>query len=170
MGRGNCCVTGKYEGLFYIDNDDLCVYVNPDDEDEKVLRRNIPFEDLCLWEFSDQDTEWWEGDVLEALSEAIRRRFPSFGPCDKWLNRERHALLENRLFYIAIEDNQWAMAVELIQKEEPWGDPWMENFQKRFYEEYLNGIRDALFEQFESIGTYSGAWTSGTLHREEVQG
>ena len=23
MGRGNVCVTGSYEGLFYIDNDDL---------------------------------------------------------------------------------------------------------------------------------------------------
>ena len=53
---------------------------------------------------------------------------------------------------------------------EPWGDPWMENLQKRFYEEYLNGIRDALFEQFESIGVYKGAWTSGTLRREEVTG
>lgn len=26
MGRGNVCVTGSYEGLFYIDNDDLRVY------------------------------------------------------------------------------------------------------------------------------------------------
>ena len=25
MGRGNVCVTGSYEGLFYIDNDDLRV-------------------------------------------------------------------------------------------------------------------------------------------------
>ena len=26
MGRGNVCVLGKCEGLYYIDNDDLCVY------------------------------------------------------------------------------------------------------------------------------------------------
>lgn len=26
MGRGNVCVTGSYEGLFYIDNDDLQVW------------------------------------------------------------------------------------------------------------------------------------------------
>lgn len=32
MGRCNVCVTGPYEGLFYIDNDDLRVY-----------RRNDPY-------------------------------------------------------------------------------------------------------------------------------
>lgn len=26
MGRGNVCTTGPYEGVFYIDNDDLLVY------------------------------------------------------------------------------------------------------------------------------------------------
>lgn len=53
MGRGNVCTFGKCEGLYYIDNDDLCVY-RPigGDADDLKLRRNIPFEDLCLWEYS----------------------------------------------------------------------------------------------------------------------
>lgn len=33
MGRGNVCVFGGYEGLYYIDNDDLHEYYR---EDEKT--------------------------------------------------------------------------------------------------------------------------------------
>ena len=103
MGRGNVCTFGKCEGLYYIDNDDLCVY-RPigGDADDLKLRRNIPFEDLCLWEYSDVDTEWWEEDVLEEFKSSIRKKFPSFVPCDKWVEREKHAILQNQLFYIAL--------------------------------------------------------------------
>ena len=40
MGRGNVCVTGSYEGLFYIDNDDLRVYRK--DGGNRRLRRSPP--------------------------------------------------------------------------------------------------------------------------------
>ena len=36
MGRGNVYVTGSYEGLFYIDNDDLQVW-RKDGPDENAL-------------------------------------------------------------------------------------------------------------------------------------
>lgn len=169
MGRGNVCVLGKCEGLYYIDNDDLCVYrpigSTVAEEPELRLRRDIPFEDLCLWEYSDIDTQWWEDDVIEELQSSLRKKFPSFVPCDKWVGRERRAILQNQLFYIALEDNEWSLAVELLQRDEGWGDDWRQNLQKRHFQRYLDGIRDSLFEQFESLGAYSGAWTSKTIHR-----
>ena len=120
MGRGNVCVLGKCEGLYYIDNDDLCVYrpigSTAAEEPELRLRRDIPFEDLCLWEYSDIDTQWWEDDVIEELQSSLRKKFPSFVPCDKWVGRERRVILQNQLFYIALEDNEWSLAVELLQK------------------------------------------------------
>lgn len=171
MGRGNCCVLGAYEGLFYVDNDDLCVYrpvgsIAAEDP-ELRLRRNIPFEDLAEWEYSDADTEWWEGEVIEDLTNDLLARFRSFTECDKWITRERHAILENKLFYIALEDNEWAMAVELIQKEDDYGT--LAGLQKMHYEKYLEGIKAALFTQFEILGVYNGAWTSKFIHREEEQ-
>lgn len=171
MGRGNVCTFGKCEGLYYIDNDDLCVY-RPigGDADDLKLRRSIPFEDLCLWEYSDVDTEWWEEDVLEEFKSSIRKKFPSFVPCDKWVEREKHAILQNQLFYIALEDNEWSLAVELLQRDEGWGDDWRQNLQKRHFQRYLDGIRDSLFEQFESLGIRTGAWTSGTIHRPQEGG
>ena len=49
MGRGNVCVTGSYEGLFYIDNDDLRVYRRNDPhakEEKTSLQRDLSYEDL----------------------------------------------------------------------------------------------------------------------------
>ena len=61
--------------------------------------------------------------------------------------------------------NVASRAVELLQRDEGWGDDWRQNLQKRHFQRYLDGIRDSLFEQFESLGAYSGAWTSKTIHR-----
>lgn len=174
MGKGNVCVFGPYEGLYYIDNDDLLVYrpksYDDDDEGESRLLRSIPYEELENWRYCDIDTEQYQDDVLEEFKAAIRSRFKGFTTCDKWLGGTQHAILQNGLFYIAIEDNEWSLAVKLLQKEPEWNcDSWLLNLQKRHYKRYLEGIRDALLEQFESIGTYKGAWTSGTITREEVK-
>lgn len=66
-----------------------------------------------------------------------------------------------------MEDNQWSLAVKLLQKKEPWGLPWMENLQKRLHEKYLEGMKRCLLEVLPGIGTYKGAWTSGRITREE---
>lgn len=171
MGKGNCCVTGEYEGLFYIDNDDLCVcrslgLIEAENSDLR-LQRNIPLEELSEWEYSDVDTEWRKKDVVETFVSDIVNRFSSFTSCDNWISRTRYAILENKLFYIALEDNEWAMAVELIQKDSEY-DNSIVPLQKKHCQNYLNGIKMALFTQFETIGVYNGAWTSEFIHREKV--
>ena len=80
----------------------------------------------------------------------------------------RRVILESKLFYICVEDNEWSLAVKLLQKEEPWGLPWMENLQKRLYEKYLEGMKRCLLEVLPSIGTHKGAWRSGRITREEI--
>ena len=50
MGRGNVCVTGKYEGLYYIDNDDFHVYrrdePDSDEEFETRLLKNLSCQEI----------------------------------------------------------------------------------------------------------------------------
>ncbi len=168
MGKGNCCVNGEYEGLFYIDNDDLCVYLAKEsigtDEPMTELRRNIPYEDMDNWEYDEITTEWWYGEIINDFKRNFIKVFPSFAPCDTWIGHRfcKHAILENELFYIALEDNDWSTAVELIQKDDH------ENLQKRHYQNYLNGIKNTLFMQFDSLGVYGGPWTHGTIHKENI--
>lgn len=117
-----------------------------------------------------------EDDVLECFKDDFCRRFPSFQRTepDTWIrngaygNLCRQVILENGLFYVCVEDNEWSLAVELIQKEEMWGDVWMENLQKRLYQKYLDGMKTSLLKRLPGIGTYKGAWTSGRITNPPV--
>lgn len=170
MGRGNVCVTGEYEGLFYIDRDDLDVWRKVVDGETRDTRlaRELPHEERTggEWEFDQllSDEEWEE--ALESLMWKMHRKYPSFRECNKWLSNSRKAVMQNKLFYIAVEDNEWSMTVMLIQKTNYYSS--MVAMQKRHYQFYLDSIRDFLFEQFDTLGTYAGAWTSGRIQRGET--
>lgn len=168
MGRGNVCVHGQYEGLYYIDNDDLLVYrlkdSEPEDDGSIAMLGDIDFADMDKYECDELESGFvWDETVYE-LKRRMMEMFRSFSECDEWLGNECHAILENRLFYICVEDNQWSMAIELIQKEDPYGDS-LDGLQKRHFQRYMDGLRDALFEQFDTLRVYGGAWTSGLIRK-----
>lgn len=171
MGRGNVCVYGPYEGLFYIDNDYIHVYRKTYDfseEPEVRLLGDLSYEELTsgTWLYDNEGTANEESYIWECFTDSFTRMFPSMQKCSKWIDRNRYALLENKLFYVAVADNEWSLAVMLVQKEHWCYD--YSGLQKQHYQRYLDGIRDALFEQFETLGTYSGAWTSGTIKRPKT--
>lgn len=151
MGRGNSCVFGKYEGLYYVD------WNNFSNEYEDGEGNIIVDEDMRV--------EEWE----EALSQFIfdlTKKYPSFSTCEEWLSNTEKAVLENSLFYITVEDNEWSMAIKLVQKEQSYYSKGnIVNLQAGLYMKYLNGIRDCLFNQFDELGTYEGAWTSGRIKK-----
>lgn len=175
MGRGNCCTSGKYEGLWYIDNGDVHVYRRGDpwaEEPETRLMRELDYEELTggEWYYDMEGTMTEQEDIEECFVEDFTRMFPSFerAGSDQWLKHDRRVLLESKLFYICIEDNEWSLAVELIQKEEPYGAIWMENLQGRLYEKYLEGMKLCLLMRLPSICYRKCAWTAGTINREDV--
>lgn len=172
MGRGNVCTHGKYEGLYFIDRDHVDVYtaLAPEEEDCCLIKMlgDLSYEELQsgAWTFDEVASGDAVYQVLEGFMEAFQKRFPSFERVepDTWQDGRR-LLLENGLFVIAIKDNEWSMAVELLQKEDDYQN--LEGLQSRQYQRYLDGMRDALLEQLPSIGTYTGPWTSGRILREE---
>lgn len=177
MGRGNVCVTGAYEGLYYIDNDDFHVYrrddPNSDDELETRLLRDLSYQELTggEWLFCEPETEGEKDDILKCFIEGFTRGFPSFRrpeSTELWL-KDARVILESKLFHIAVEDNQWSLAVKLLQKEEPWGNVWMENLQKRLHEKYLDGMKRCLLEVLPSIKTYKGVWQSSIIRGEKTR-
>lgn len=168
MGKGNVCVFNPYEGLFYIDNADINFYRRTDDEFEEpelMFLREISYDDFTsgAWDFDENETICYQQEIEASFQYAVNQRFPSFIPCRKWIGHSQLAILENNLFYIVFEDNEWSIAVELIQKEYPYYD--YSGLQKTHYQRYLHGIRDSLFEQFDSLGIYESAWTHGVIHR-----
>lgn len=153
MGRGNACVFGEYEGLYYID------WSNFSSEFEDEHGNVIQDYDL--------QREEWEGSLEQFIND-FTKRFKSFSECDEWISDSEKAVLENSLFYIVVEDNEWSIAIKLIQKEQEYYDRGnIENLQAKHYKAYLDGMRDCLFNQFEELGVYGGPWTSGRIRRTE---
>ncbi len=151
MGKGNTCIFGDYEGLYYIDWNN---FSNEYEDEHGNIIQDYDFQ-----------REEWENSLYEFISD-FTQKFKSFSKCNEWISRDEKAILENKLFYIAITDNEWSMAIKLIQKEQGYYDKGnMENLQAKHYKTYLNGIKECLFNQFEELGTYGGAWTSGRIRR-----
>lgn len=75
MGRGNVCVTGSYEGLFYIDNDDLQVWRKdgPDGKEPEIRM----MADISLDELVADD---WYVDEIESSYELDRTTLNSLAP------------------------------------------------------------------------------------------
>lgn len=166
MGRGNVCVTGKYEGLFYVDNEFFQTYTHFDGEENcSLLLRDLSAEELLDWEYDEVGSQFELDYIKDTFIENMVKRFKSFCAPDKeyWINNTRKVILENKLFCIAIEDNEWSVAFELLQKEDEYGMGWITSLQRKNYINYLNGMKDSLFECAPELGVYTGPWTSGII-------
>lgn len=166
MGMGNVCTFGKAEGLYFVDNDFLDVYSKLVDAEKNVYDcRSLRDVDEDGYEYDEVESQWKMDEFRYEFCEAMRRRFPSFEFVDKWISNTRLALLENDLFYVVCEDNQWSMAIELIQKEGEYGGEEKVGLQMGLYRKYLKGIEEILLDLNGEVGTYKGAWTSGVLYK-----
>lgn len=166
MGRGNVCVNEPHEGLWYVDWDMLSVYRNVK-TDEYIHGREIDLSDMDDCEFcqSETDDEYWA--FIELFRSKMRERFKSFDEVNRWVSDcgcrcDRKAILENRLFFIAVEDNEWSVAVELIQKR----PEELSGIQVVHSQRYLEAMKEILLDMFGEVGYRTGAWTSGVIKAE----
>lgn len=69
MGRGNVCVHGPCEGLYYIDTDDFQVYVSNEAEPETKLLGELDYSMLTDggWTYDAALSEQGLGDILDIL-------------------------------------------------------------------------------------------------------
>lgn len=166
MGKGNVCVHGEYEGLYYVDRDYIDCYVanEPDEngEYEEKMLCDMSMEDFQNFEYDYVLSGLYYDSFIQDFTSMMENKFKSFETTGK----DFGIVMENNLFEIEIDDNEWSYAVKLIQKESYYDN--LEGLQKKHYENYLEGIKTILLELFPSIGCYGGAWTHGTITREEV--
>ena len=167
MGRGNVCVHGDYEELFFVDYDNLNEYVSkfPDENGEYDYRmgNDVDYNDLENYQICEGSSEMIFEDFVDMFKQSMQSKFKSFEDTG-----ERYGvILQNELFSIEIEDNEWSVAVKLIQNDSYYSNKT--GLQARHFDSYVEGMKEALFEQFDKIGTYGGPWTHGTLTREEFE-
>ena len=168
MGRGNCMVNGPYEGLWYIDRDLIDVYWNSYTEEYKLMR-DVGHDEFMKCDYSEIESEYNFNDMIDIIRDRMMLKYKSFVATDRWISDggsrcDRRAFAENELFFIAVEDNEWSYAIELIQK----GPESLSGLQKRFYQTYLDSLRDIILDVYGEVSYRAGAWTSGTIVKEVV--
>lgn len=75
----------------------------------------------------------WE-DFKENLTFELKELFPSLGECDKWLDREDHAVLENRHCYIGLSEYCGLVSVWCVPKEtdhDPLSRQWIASIEAK---------------------------------------
>ena len=167
MGRGNTCVHGEYEGLYYVDRDYIDCYIakemNQDGEYEEKMLGEMSTEDFNNFDYDYVLSGLYYDNFIQEFTSMMENKFKSFVST----GNDFGTIMENNLFEIEVEDNEWSYAVKLIQKEDDY-DNHLEGLQKKHYQNYLDGIKNILLELFPSIGCYGGAWTHGTITREDL--
>lgn len=165
MRRGNAYVTGQYEGVYFIAYEDLHIYRN---------FKKLELEPRFLREMSvDELMGDWECDkflsventktVLDSFMKAFTQKFHSFYRAEpnEWLTQTKRIILKSGLFYICVEDGEWGLAVELIQKK---GES-ISGFQKHRFEDYMSAIKNTLYDFVPYVYYRTSAWASALATR-----
>src|SRR5512142_214579 len=94
----------------------------------------------------------WE-DFIADIRNAAQERWPSLRECDHWLDREDHAILENRFAYVGVSEYCGLASLWIVVKGDPYDDriaalagAWVAKIAKKF---------DALFGELVHVGTFS---------------
>ena len=64
-----------------------------------------------------EDAQWMFDDCIENLQHEAKSKYPSLTPCDEWLGREDHAILENGHAYITVSEYCGLVAIAVVPKE-----------------------------------------------------
>ena len=177
MGRGNVCVFQKYEDLLYVDRDYFDTYIVCDGDGYVAMtgaeaKAEGIETDFDSWdEIASLDTY---DNVKEEIISFIEdnssfRRVGKNRRCSNSLYRDAELILENKLYEIAVLDNEWSYAFLLVRKETEYGDDSLLGLQKKHFGSYFKLLKEALFLIADEVGTYKGAWTSGTLTYDQFK-
>lgn len=101
---------------------------------------------------SDSYDECWEF-FIEDMRISLQDMFPKLESCDKWLDREDHAIMENDVAYVGVSEYMGLVAIWVAPKndrntgeENALAYGWASSIYKRFTER---------FGELEHIGTFS---------------
>lgn len=162
MGLGNIHTHGDYEGLYYIDYDYIDYYTSKEENEygefDIKLLADMDADDFEDYEYDYDLSRLSAEEYINMFVEDMTKKFDSFVATGKIYG----TIMENSLFEIKIEDNEWSYAVELIQKD----DYALSGLQKKHYKQYLDGMKDVLLLLFQEIGCWTGnCWTHGIIKR-----
>lgn len=119
-----------------------------------------------------QIDEQWEFDLLlDDLRYVMRDAFPSLDTCDEWIDREDHAVLENRYCHIGVSEYCGLVAVWVSEKDGPWyGDAGWEALRDHWLRLITPRFRKAASSLFADPLVKVGTFSNGEAFFQPVSG
>lgn len=124
-----------------------------------------PYEDIdedgneIMREPCDEDYSFAFDSMVEDLQEYAPTLWPSLRKCDKWLDREDHALVENDLVYIGISEYCGLVAYWIVPKSDEYYDGGYSNAHVgNLCDRWAGQIKDKFvktFGKYDKIGSMS---------------
>lgn len=108
----------------------------------------------------DQDEDFWE-DFIDGLKYTICKHWPSFDDCDRWTEREAHAILENGHADIVVCEYCGLVSVSLVPVDGHYGRGGYYDGLGDLHNHWVNQIGDRFAEVLNE--TYNGLNRIGTM-------
>lgn len=139
-------------GLFYIDYKDIFIYNKPNDSNF-IKQKDINPDELNNYEFNQDASQAHYNNCIDKISDYMANNFDSMLKTDL-REKKKHIIAVNQLFQVTLEDNDWSIAVQLLPVKKA-----NKGLQKQMYYAFLHGLRNALFEQFDTLYVRNGSWS-----------
>jgi len=115
MGR-SVSYANNYTAIAY---KDISRFGYGEDEDGNEATEFDEFQAQCDW-------DWF----IEDIQDTVASNWKTFEPCDKWLEREVHAIMENELAYVTVSEYCGLVSLCLVRKYEYDDDYFGDEYKK----------------------------------------
>lgn len=153
---------GLNDTVYYVDYTKMDVYEHKTTHEIVTAADDKYIKHPDNYQYKQDLTQLKFDNFKSAFIKAMQAQFPSLKAVDKTV-RGVHYLLENNMFQIGFEDNDWSVAVELIQKK--CKNPGL---QANLYPSFSTGMRDILITQVGEIHLRTGSWTTDTIDKQKA--
>lgn len=159
-GTGSACLAGPYKELVHIDKDHLKVYRRDDPTGgfETRLLSQLTDEELIGegWAYDEWSSNEEETAILTSFTVHLMGEFHNFErpPKVTWIgpHSSRYVLLEDDLFYVAVDEDERSLAVGLFPKERP-SAPDLSEIQEEHYQRCVESMKKILTRLLPSVRT-----------------
>ena len=154
------------DGLYYVHYDSINLYKNKHDPNDvrpaKLIPANLRQDYELDLPLSQANYDTW----LTNFRAAMRKRYKSYRQIDKYQKAGKRIILQNDMFHVIIEDNEWSFAVELISRPRY---PYPQ-LQKHLFTHFFKGMREILLTMTDTLYIRSGSWTAEpfTMNEQSV--
>lgn len=100
----------------------------------------------------------FDWDVIEPYQDFLKEMFPSLSPCDEWLGREDHAVMENNLAYFGVSEYCGTVAYWAVPKEDDYNagltalaERWLDNISAKFHGAFGTMSRIGVMSNGEAV-------------------